>query len=209
MLMQCCGFDNRRATRYSFCSLLFSSLIVFVRFRSGGENVQGLASARAYDSRLSLPRVVEDTRLRLAWHLACIIYTSSYLCVAYDQRLSSAVKRARFKYYNFIARVCNRDRIFKFKCKVFLPSMHKRHDANAALSSRIGKRRKPKKFSSRCEIVTIFLPSYFFRLTLEEGRIFNSAPRVPLNARIGRGIRVFFSVWHLVLYISKLVFIYT
>lgn len=80
MLMQCCGFDNRRAARYS--SFFFAFFIsLFVRFRTGGGNLQELRSrdvARAYDSRLSLPRVVEDTCLSNSCALTTGVTFSMY-----------------------------------------------------------------------------------------------------------------------------------
>lgn len=83
------------------------------------------------------------------------------------------------------------------------------HGANTLSPWQIGQGRKPKKFSSRREIVTIFLPSYTYSDSSSKGGFLIARPRLLLNARIGTGYtRVLFSVTSGSLYIQTRLYIY-
>lgn len=166
-----------------------------------------------YREYLTMRACLIHVRLRSAWHLACItVYLYVFLWVAYDYQLSSAMEKARFKYYNFIARICNSDRaersirilmqnIFDISCTNVITQ-----PTFIIASNR--ERRKPENFPPDAKLSPFSYRPTSSDSSLRKGGFLIAHPGYFLMREWGQGIRVFFSVWHLVLYISELVFIY-
>lgn len=175
---------------------------------------------RMWLSRLSLPRVFNDTCLPNS----CTLTTGVTFSMHY--RVSVRLPIGRLWLSTFVGGEESEVQVLQFyrpdlqqrqrrtkysnlNAKYFWHIVHKRHRANTFIIAGNREKRKPGNFPPDAKLSRFSYRPTSSDSPLKKGGFLIAHPGYFLMREWGQGIRVFFSVWHLVLYISELVFIYT